>query len=316
MIKGLYTAASGMTSYQNQLDLIANNLANVNTTGFKGEHSALKSFPQMLLRRMYDDYMVLGVRRGAESGLPMAGEGLDGLAAAFPESRLETQFTPDHPYYKDGFMPAEVRQTRLPIARALDLSPAIGWMSSGAIVDEVRTWHGQGDLRETAKPLDMALFGAGFFKVSTPHGVRYTRDGGFTLNANSELVTHNGYQVLSDEDLPMVVNPNQDVSVTLEGYVQQGETEIGRLALVDFEDYRTTIAKDGENLYRKVNPSVPEVAPLNLTVQQGYLEGSNVNVIDGMVRMIAAMRTYEASQKAIQQTDGTLDRLMEVGRPI
>ncbi len=311
MVKGLYTAASGMSSQQLQVDMIAGNLANANTTGYKRETMALKSFPQVLLRRFYDDHVMLGSKRGGEADL----DPLASLAHDFPASQIQNSFSPNQKADHPDFMDMKSHPTR-PFGQAVDLAPSIGWISSGSIVDEIRTFHAQGDLVETAKPLDLALFGTGFFKVSTPEGIRYTRNGNFTMNALGELVSHGGHRVLSDQDLPIVLNTRQEVSVTREGFVYSGQTQMAKLALVDFEDYKTAIAKEGDSLYRKITPGVPETAPLNLTVQQGFLEQANVNIVDSMVGLIAAMRTYEGSQKVIQQADDTIGRALEVGRPV
>lgn len=311
MIKGLYTAASGMTSQQIHVDLVANNLANATTAGFKQEAMAVKAFPKMLMRRMYDDHLVMGMRRSSLGSEDM----LSDLSGTFDPLKVNQAFDPTKKPVHDAHFPFK-EFPATPKTRTFDLAPPIGHLTTGAQIEEIKTWYEQGPLNETGKPLDTALFGSGFFKITTPGGVRYTRNGTFTINALGELVTHTGHKVLSVEDLPIVLDTQREVSITQEGAIYQGDRLVGQLAVVDFEDYKTTLTKDGDSHFRKISPAVPELKPLNVAVRQGYLENSNFSIVDGMVRLISAMRTYEASQKILQQTDGTLDRAMEVGRPV
>ncbi len=231
MIRGLYTAASGMLATGRELDLITNNLANVNTTGYKKVGATRKSFSEMLFYRL------------------------------------------------EGGRKEQV----------------LGSLSSGVQLAEAYTDFKNGNLRKTGNRLDFALRGNGFFAVQTPRGVRYTRNGNFTLNEGGEVVTKQGFPVLNQDNQPLNLE------------------NIDELNIVDFDD-RKWLTREGANLFRADQRAGLKQAE-DYTLLYGYLEDANVDVIKEMVNVIQANRLYEANQKVIQGFDSTLEKVVnEVGR--
>ena len=241
MIQGLYLATQGMTTLMQKQDQIANNLANINTTGFKQSHL----FTQAYQRFLHDDE----------------------------------------------------RNPRL--TREIKAS-------------EVYTDHREGTLRKTGQPLDVSIRGSGFFKVMTPQGVRYTRNGHFSMDANGFLVTGDGGKVMAREGF-VRLDTRFPVSVSASGEVIQDGTTAAVIRIADFEKpYR--LLRTGNNYFTPQLPDNPEIETTGFMLKQGYLEGSNVNMIDNMVRMISAYRNFEADQRALMAQDETLQKAVrEVG---
>ena len=179
----------------------------------------------------------------------------------------------------------------------------IGSLSLGARITRIATDMTQGALTQIGDPLDLALNGAGFFVVRTPAGVRYTRDGQLTQNAQGELQTSTGYTVLGVNGSPIntarAASP-ADISVAANGTVSVGKTVVGRIAVAAL----TGAVKQGDTLFT----GVPGATPAGTTVQQGALEGSGVNPATAMVDMIVSLRSYESTQRVIQTIDGELGR--------
>lgn len=194
--------------------------------------------------------------------------------------------------------------------KVVDPRPFIGMMGTGVMLDEVNTDFNQGHLITTSNPLDLAIRGEGFFQVQTPEGIRYTRDGSFSLSSNGYLVTKEGYYVLG-ENGPLQLLQTGDITISQQGEVFVNDEYIDRLNIVTFADLNQ-LQKQGDNLY--FTDAVPE--PLqDADVVQGALEGSNVSIVAEMVDLISAFRAYEANQKVIQTHDTTLDRAInDVGR--
>ncbi len=150
-----------------------------------------------------------------------------------------------------------------------------------------------GPLRVTGNPLDVAIRGEGFLQVETPDGIRYTRSGRLHLDPTGMLINTEGQAILGDADLPILTFPG-DTSIIIDpdGRVSSESGELGRLALVAFEDMGK-LQKLGNGLYD--SESQP-IAALNATLVQGSLEGSNVEPITEMTRMISLLRSYQGSQ--------------------
>lgn len=177
----------------------------------------------------------------------------------------------------------------------------------------------KGGLIETQNDLDVAIDGEGFFAVSMPNGqMRYTRDGSFKLSQDGDeqtLVTSEGYFVLSEDDNEIIIETGMhDISIDQMGYIlakdEDGEiVELGRLKFVNFPNPGGLI-NDGQNLYAATVASGEEGAvdaeDMDSKIIQGYLEASNVQVVDEMVKMITAQRAYEISSKTIQTSDEML----------
>jgi len=180
--------------------------------------------------------------------------------------------------------------------------------------------HTQGGLEETGNSRDLAINGEGFFQVLLPDGTTaYTRDGSFQLNENGEMVTANGYPLL-----PNVVIPPQALALTVgEGgavtYREPGvaaDPQVGQIDLVRFIN-PAGLQSIGGNLYLETASSgAPNLGPPGFEgfgrLFQGYVETSNVNVVEEMVNMIQTQRAYEINSRAISTSDEMLARLSQL----
>ena len=242
MIQGIYTASIGMSPLMEKQDQIANNLANINTTGFKQSGIFIKSYQKFL------------------------------------ENDLHQPFANN-----------EIKN------------------------DEVYIDYSEGPMRVTNAPLDLSIKGTGFFSVMTPDGVQYTRNGNFALDPEGLLIVSDGSKVLGKDGF-IRVDHEYPISVTDKGEITQHGEIKGILRIVDFEKpYK--MLRCGESRFKPVTPTNAEKTSAGYVVKQGYLEGSNVNVIRNMVEMIAAYRNFEADQRALLAQDQTLDKAVnQVGR--
>lgn len=257
MIRGWYTGASGMNAQQNRLDAISNNLANVDTAGYKRDITVSKSFPELLLRRT----------------------NLDGV-------------------YEMPFGSAEA-------------APVIGKLGLGIETNENYTDFVQGSFRQTDQNTDVAFGGKGFFAVQTPIGERYTRDGNFIIGKEGILETKDGYPVLGEKGFIRV--ENDKFTVNEDGIIssQKDSEVIDRFKVVRFDNERY-LKKMGSNLYSSNDISgqahIAEGSERPRFLQ-GYMETSNVNVVNEMVQMIEVNRAYEANQKTITSEDSMMGTL-------
>ena len=246
MIRGIYTGASGMLAESMRTDVISNNLANVNTAGFKKDVAITKDFASMLITRIND---------GADA-------------------------------------------------------PVIGGLGVGVMVDEVATIQSPGMMKSTGNDLDMAIDGKGFFAVTTPQGVRYTRNGTFTKNIQGELVNQDGYPVLGQKG-PIRIRGSK-MTVSDDGQVSIDNQPVDKLQILEFADEKL-LTKEGASLFAA--PPGQNSKPGTGSVRQGFLEMSNVNVIGEMVNLISNYRTYEVNGKVVQAHDQLLDKAVnEVGK--
>ncbi len=175
----------------------------------------------------------------------------------------------------------------------------------------------QGNLQQSSNPLDVAVRGNGFFEVQMPDGTTgYTRDGSFQVSAQGQLVTNNGYPVQPGITIPtaaqsVTIGSDGTVSVTLPG--QALPQSVGQLQLAGFVN-PAGLEPKGQNLYAETaasgtpNTGAPGANGLG-QVQQGFVETSNVNVVEELVAMIATQRAYELNSKAIQTADQMLQKL-------
>ena len=166
--------------------------------------------------------------------------------------------------------------------------------------DGVARDFGQGSLRRTDSPLDMAIEGQGFFKVTTKDGERYTRDGRFKTDSNGRLATQNGDVVADDGGGEITVDPQKpgEITVSPDGVVSQGTERIGKVGVYTFANLGA-LEKTGDNLYKNVSNQQP-TPPEDSKVRQGMLEGSNVNSIVEITRMIEVSRAYEQTTQMMQ----------------
>jgi flagellar basal-body rod protein FlgF len=154
---------------------------------------------------------------------------------------------------------------------------------------------GQGNVEQTGATYDVAIAGAGYFSVQTPAGMRYTRDGHFSLDANGNLVTSQGYQVQGDGGAITITPNDGDINIapdgTISSVVRGVGNQIGKLKIVDFAD-SSALTKQGANLY---STGQTPTTPATVSLQQGALEASNVQPVIEISHMIEVMRAYEAT---------------------
>ncbi len=192
----------------------------------------------------------------------------------------------------------------------------------GTGVEQVATerLYTQGNLQQTGNSTDIAINGNGFFQVQMPDGTTaYTRDGALQKNAQGQLVTASGYQLI-----PAITVPNNATSLTIgtDGVVSittagsSNTQNIGTLQLATFIN-PAGLESRGQNLFSETASSgTPNVTTPGLNgsgmVQQGYLEASNVNVVQELVNMIETQRAYEINSKAVQTSDQMLQTLSQM----
>lgn len=257
MIRGWYTGASGMNAQQNRLDAISNNLANVDTAGYKRDITVSKSFPELVLRRT----------------------NLDGV-------------------YKTPFGSA-------------DAAPIIGKLGLGVETNENYTDFTQGSFRQTSANTDIAFAGEGFFVLETPYGERYTRDGNFIVGKEGILESKDGYPVLGESGRILVNDDSFTVNEDGVIYSKEDNELIDRFKVVRFDNERY-LKKMGGNLYSTNDISGDAHIAEGIErprFLQGYMETSNVNVVNEMVQMIEVNRAYEANQKTVTSEDSMMGTL-------
>ncbi|MCX6138843.1 MAG: flagellar basal-body rod protein FlgF [Ignavibacteriales bacterium] len=254
MIKGIYTSGMGMRPRMLRMEVIANNLANINTTGYKKEN---------LFVSMMDN---VGQAATSAQGTATAAGNIDLVGL---DARQYTDYS-------------------------------------------------EGGLHQTNNPLDLALQGPGFFAVETPRGVRYTRNGNFTVSIDGTVVNTDGHPLLGKDgkiQIPDVQKlGSNDITIKENGELTIGGKMVSRVRIVDFQDL-TQLKKDGASLFH-TSEREKEVDPSqgHTTLRQGFLEESNVGGIDEMIEMIDMNRFFESDQKMIQTQDASLQRANEIGR--
>jgi flagellar basal-body rod protein FlgG len=186
-------------------------------------------------------------------------------------------------------------------------------------VDGTYTMHEQGQLTPTGNSFDFALNGQGFFEVLTPQGVRYSRKGNFTINAEGKLVTDQGHPILS-KGAPPVINPdgsmqltsppesrqitvgNNKLAISLDGEVFAGNNKVADLAVVEFNDLHQ-LKKEGNSLFVNTDAKNYKIGNNKTSVHQGFVEQSNVNAVSEMSQLINANRNFESIQRVIKTYD-------------
>lgn len=172
-----------------------------------------------------------------------------------------------------------------------------------------------GSMSQTGNPTDVALNGSGYFGIQTNDGVMYTRAGNFQLNVNGELVTGAG-NLVADTGGGTITVPDDSTEIRIDskGVISNQDGELGQLMIVEFENEQELEA-EGNGLYRAPEGTVFAEAAQTVAVQ-GMLEGSNVNPILEMTRMIDVLRTYQSTQKMLQdeheRQQGMLERIGKV----
>ncbi len=266
MVKGLYTAYTGMINEQHRMDVLTNNLANANTNGYKKEGATAQSFKDQLALKIRD--------------------------------------VTDAPFTARG----------------------LGIINPGVKIGEGYVDWSEGPMKETGNTFDMAIGGSGFFAIEYTNkavnierdqegvtNIMYTRDGDFTLTQEGVLVTQDGDFVLSDRNRHIEINPSLPVEISVTGDVIQEGRVVATIGVFDFEktiypDGRYTynnLEHYGENMYIPVDDAGATKGTGQ--VYAGFLEQSNVSVVDEMVTMIAVQRNYDTNQRMITTIDETLD---------
>lgn len=249
MDNSMYTALFGALSNEHRLNNIANNLANVNTTGYKRDMLAFKDTFAMYA---HDQIME-------------------------PQGYVrQKQLLPE---------PTHLARTRIAYAR---------------------TDFTQGSLKLTGAPFDMAINGEGFFKVETPQGEFYSRNGHFRLTAEGRLITEQGFGVLGDGGEITIPPGFKNINIAENGEIYADGNLVGQIGIVGV-DNPLNLEKLGGNMYRPRPGSQIEEVEAPGYVAQGYLEVSNVEAVYEMVNMIEAQRQYEAYAK-VMQTSETIDK--------
>jgi len=277
MFRGFYTVASGMVAQQRRTELLTNNMSNANTPGFKADQSTIRSFPDMLLSR--------------------------------------------------------IGSTNIPVQNNLNLKTAkqVGAVNTGVYLQETIPLFVQGQIRETELTTDLALVdgampanpdtgsaGAIFFRLENGEGQElYTRNGNLTLDAGGYLVNPQGLYVLSDTGERIQLQ-NDNFSVTPDGRIMQEGAEVARIG-ISFANNPELLLKQDNGLFSTagngVLPSAYEAEGVTFSMQQGFLEGSNVDPSKTMTELLTAYRAFEANQKILQAYDRSMDKAVnEVGR--
>jgi len=182
-------------------------------------------------------------------------------------------------------------------------------ISFDEVLSEVRsaTDFSPGPGRHTGNELDVTLDGAGFFKIQTAEGIRYSRNGSFRLDSDGNLVNQQGDKVLGQNG----TIPIQDghVIIDKDGNVLVDNETVDKILVVDFQK-QGLLKKEGHSYYKYEGEDVDITSPEEVGMRQGYVEQSNVNPTEAMIQMMEAYRAYESVQKAIQTMDEITNQLI------
>ena len=262
MMRSLWTAASGMVAQQGNIDVISNNLANANTTGYKKSRTDFQDLMYQTMRQA-----------GSSTG---------------PDTQLPT---------------------------GIQLGHGVRQVATQKIYTE-------GSFQSTGNSLDMAIEGEGFYQIAMPDGtISYTRDGSFKQDSQGRIVTSEGYPL---EPAITIPEGATGISVSMDGLVtatipgQTAPQDLGQMQLVRFVN-PAGLDSMGRNLLKETAASgTPVVSSPGTdgagTIQQKYLEMSNVQIVEEMVNMIVAQRAYEINSKAITTSDQMLEQAANLKR--
>jgi len=188
---------------------------------------------------------------------------------------------------------------------------AIGQVGLGADLGAEKIDFTQGGLQSTENPYDLAIQGNGFFRLQTPEGIRYTRDGRFIRDAANTLVSVVGVTVLNSNNQPITL-PIGAFSVGPDGVIEVNDQQVGQLGISTFADPWTELVQDGGNKFSGPAQSTGED---DWQIAQSYLEMSNSNPTYLMTEMIQVARSYETAQKMVQNQDELLGKtIASLGR--
>ena len=167
----------------------------------------------------------------------------------------------------------------------------------------------QAALRQTGYPLDAAIQGNAFFHIRTPNGDRYTRDGRFQRDVAGNLVTPEGFSVLDNNGNPIKI-PEGTVTIDQRGLISVNNRQAAQLGLAAFTNVKTELARDPESGDAFIAAGGP-TATVAGTVEQGFIENSNVNAAQMMTQMVTVNRAYEAAQRMVQTQDELLGKAID-----
>lgn len=275
MLKGLYTAYTGMINEQHRMDVMTNNLANADTNGFKKEGATSQAFDSVLAYKIKDLSEPGNIPR-----LISTPKGVD-------EYELNNEANEDY---------LQNRVTRV-------------GMNLGVKTGENYVDYSEGPMKVTDNPLDLAIAGNGFFAVEYTNKAdetftMYTRDGNFTMDRQGNLVTQDGDFVLDENGRHIRLNTALPVSIDRDGNITQEGVQVATVGLTDFEDYNY-LERYGENFFRTIDGATEMEAEAD--IRAGVLEMANMSVVTEMVNMIAIQRQYDSNQKVITTYDESLD---------
>ncbi len=172
----------------------------------------------------------------------------------------------------------------------------------------------QGNMEQTANPLDLAICGKGFFVIETENGPVYTRNGAFSRNQNGQITDAIG-RIVQGDGGPITIATdiaNSEITVGIDGTITAAGNSAGKLKLVDFGDNEQKLAPIGNNYYKPTNDKIKPSPAKNLIVKQGYKEGSNVQMMEELVNMIMVTRLYEANMKMISAKRKAANAIIDV----
>ena len=283
---GLYSAFLGMRARQRTLETIANNIANASTSGFKRDslfHHSIEKAEAAILRAQQSGVQ-LTPQEAAQAAQAQSALGATGTPTA-SDSLFAEADSPDS------------------IARVFGIL-------SGGVTD-----FAPGVMRETGRPLDVALDGDGFLVVQTPRGERYTRAGALTVDAAGQLVTQRGELVVSDRGPITIRQGKGDLGIGADGSVSVDGQPVGKLKVVRFNDTRAALTKEGDSLFMATGKEPPQDAN-STRVVQGVLELSNVNAVTEMATMMHNSREFDSLQRSITMMMNDIGRKIssEIGR--
>jgi len=239
MLRGMYSAATGMITQYKKIDVLGNNVSNISTDGFKRDELSLKSFDEEVATRMTDNV-------------------------------------------------------------------SISTISDGVAVNSVSTDFTQGPMSQTGRDTDLAISGDGFFAVEATAnggGVKYTRDGNFSVDANGYLALASGERLLGSDGNPIKVGADT-FDTTVDGTVTQSGVNLGKIQIYSSQN-TNGITKRTDGFF-----DVASTTAANGSIKQGYLESSNVDAVSEMTGMMQSSRSFQACQQAFQVNSDTLDRLI------
>lgn len=290
MLRGLYSASAGMVAQQRKHDAATNNIANLNTPGFKMNTVVQRSFPEMLITLVRADEREKTIGR------------LSG--GVFAEESL--------PLFMQGDLMNTGNATDLALVTDIQV-PGLAFDASGRAVND------QGDVVYQPQAFFTVINGAG--------EERYTRDGKFSIDENGQWVTPTGYLLIGNDGQPINIgNHSGDVFIAQSGQIidslsgiplidANGEPLTLRISVIE-NPYDLIREGDGNFRLGEGGTAARLLAQDdNAQIMQGYMERSNVDAAAATVDMMTAMRAYEANQKVIQHYDRSLDKAVnEVGR--